>query len=81
MRDKQYLEKLEIGDEKVITIEGFGSKGNPFCKINGLVVFINISHKDTDLREGDVLRVKIISKKEKFAFSEIVNYERLATNE
>ena len=70
MDKENYANKLKTGDKFVLCIEGFGIKGDPFCKINGYVIFI-ISEDKAKFNKGDVIKGIITSIKEKYAFCEI----------
>jgi predicted RNA-binding protein with TRAM domain len=75
MVKENYAEKLKTGDKFILCIEGHGIKGDPFCKINGYVIFITIKddYVRNNLKKGDVVKGVITSIKDKFAFCEIDN--------
>jgi predicted RNA-binding protein with TRAM domain len=74
-----YQMKIQVGDEKILCVEGFGQKGNPFCKLNGFVIFIN-KYGSIIPKERDVLRVKITAIKNKFGFADIMALDEEDTN-
>jgi len=55
---------FKIGDVIDLTIESIGEKGDGVGKVNGFVVFVK------DVKQGDVVKVKITNIMRKFAVAE-----------
>lgn len=57
---------VKTGEEYDVTIEGVGTRGDAFARIQNFIIFV------PGAKEGDSLRVRITSVHEKFATAEIV---------
>jgi len=62
---------VKVGEVIRASIFGFGKKGNPFVKFNGLVIYIkNFENKKLVLRK--MISLRIIKVCTKFAFADII---------
>ena len=60
---------LNVGDEFDVVIEGHGSTGDPFCKLQNYVVFVKES---PDLKVGDACKIRLTKVTTRVGFSEVV---------
>lgn len=58
---------VKVGEELEVTIEAVGEKGDGIAKKNGFVLFI------PNVKEGDVVRVKVTKVLRKVGFAEVVS--------
>ena len=58
---------VKVGDQREVTIESVGEKGDGVAKIEGYTVFV------PNTRKGDQVKVKITKALPKFAFAELVS--------
>lgn len=70
--DSEQLPPVKEKETVRLTIENFGTKGDPFGKVNNFVVFL--SSRDPDkYQKGSTYTVTITRVCEKFAFAEPMN--------
>lgn len=72
--DNKMEETPPVREDEIIpvTIEGIGTKGNPFAKINRFVIFIN-SEDVERYKTGSQHEIKITKVLDKFAFADPVD--------